>query len=84
MFTWPSVPGGEDGIAFANVTFVTDQSDPEGSVLQLRPGFIYKVQEVKVSPVNISGSVTSSDLNNIFVTVTVVPFNTQNVYPVFD
>lgn len=84
MFTWPSVPGGEYGIAFANVTFVTDQSDPEGSVLKLRPGFIYKVQEVKVSPVNISGSVTSSDLNNIFVTVTVVPFNTQNVYPVFD
>lgn len=84
MFAWPSVPGGEDGIAFANVTFVTDQSDPEGSVLQLRPGFIYKVQEVKVSPVNISGSVTSSDLNNIFVTVTVVPFNTENVYPVFD
>ena len=84
MFAWPSVPGGEDGIAFANVTFVTDQSDPEGSVLQLRPGFIYKVQEVKVSPVNISGSVTSSDLNNIFVTVTVVPFNTEDVYPVFD
>lgn len=84
MFTWPSVPGGEDGIAFANVTFVTDQSDPEGSVLKLRPGFIYKVQEVKVSPVNISGSVTSSDLNNIFVTVTVVPFNTEDVYPVFD
>lgn len=84
MFTWPSVPGGEGGIAFANVTFVTDQSNPEGSVLKLRPGFIYKVQEVKVSPVNISGSVTSSDLNNIFVTVTVVPFNTENVYPVFD
>ena len=84
MFTWPSVPGGEDGIAFANVTFVTDKSNPEGSVLQLRPGFIYKVQEVKVSPVNISGSVTSSDLNNIFVTVTVVPFHTENVYPVFD
>lgn len=84
MFAWPSVPGGEDGIAFANVTFVTDQSDPEGSVLKLRPGFIYKVQEVKVSPVNISGSVTSSDLSNIFVTVKVVPFNTEDVYPVFD
>lgn len=84
MFAWPSVPGGEDGIAFANVTFVTDQSNPEGSVLKLRPGFIYKVQEVKVSPVNISGSVTSSDLSNIFVTVTVVPFNTEDVYPVFD
>lgn len=84
MFAWPSVPGGEDGIAFANVTFVTDQSNPEGSVLKLRPGFIYKVQEVKVSPVNISGSVTSSDLSNIFVTVTVVQFNTEDVYPVFD
>lgn len=84
MLAWPSVPGGEDGIAFANVTFVTDQNNPEGSVLKLRPGFIYKVQEVKVSPVNISGSVTSSDLSNIFVTVTVVPFNTENVYPVFD
>ena len=53
-------------------------------MLKLRAGFIYKVQEVKVSPVNISGTVTSSDLNNIFVTVTVVPFNTEDVYPVFD
>lgn len=80
FFTWPTVAGGEDDIAFVNVRMGTQAGDD----VTLRPGYIYKMDEIMINPVNVNGSVTSSDLNNIFVTVTVVGYTIENVYPVFD
>lgn len=79
-FTWPTVADGETNIAFVNVRMGTQAGDD----VTLRPGYIYKMDEIMINPVNVNGSVTSSDLNNIFVTVTVVGYTIENVYPVFD
>lgn len=79
-FTWPTVAGGEPNIAFVNVRMGTQAGDD----VTLRPGYIYKMDEIMINPVNVNGSVTSSDLNNIFVTVTVVGYTIEDVYPVFD
>ncbi len=79
-FTWPTVADGEPNIAFVNVRMGTQAGDD----VTLRPGYIYKMDEIMINPVNVNGSVTSSDLNNIFVTVTVVGYTIENVYPVFD
>lgn len=79
-FTWPTVADGEPNIAFVNVRMGTQAGDD----VTLRPGYIYKMDEIMINPVNVNGSVTSSDLNNIFVTVTVVDYTIENVYPVFD
>lgn len=82
FFTWPTVAGGEDNIAFVNVKMGANENATDE--IALKPGRIYKMQEICIDPMNITGSVTSSDLNNIFVTVTVVPYVVENVYPVFD
>ena len=82
FFTWPTVAGGEDNIAFVNVKMGANENAT--GEIALKPGRIYKMQEICIDPMNITGSVTSSDLNNIFVTVTVVPYVEENVYPVFD
>lgn len=82
FFTWPTVAGGEDNIAFVNVKMGANENATDE--IALKPGRIYKMQEICIDPMNITGSVTSSDLNNIFVTVTVVPYVEENVYPVFD
>lgn len=82
FFTWPTVAGGEKDIAFVNVKMGANENATDE--IALKPGRIYKMQEICIDPMNITGSVTSSDLNNIFVTVTVVPYVEENVYPVFD
>lgn len=82
FFTWPTVAGGENNIAFVNVKMGANENATDE--IALKPGRIYKMQEICIDPMNITGSVTSSDLNNIFVTVTVVPYVEENVYPVFD
>lgn len=82
FFTWPTVAGGEKNIAFVNVKMGANENATDE--IALKPGRIYKMQEICIDPMNITGSVTSSDLNNIFVTVTVVPYVEENVYPVFD
>lgn len=82
FFTWPTVAGGEDNIAFVNVKMGANENATDE--IALKPGRIYKMQEICIDPMNITGSVTSSDLNNIFVTVTVVPYVETEVYPVFD
>ena len=63
-FTWPTAADGELNIAFVNVRMGTQAGDD----VTLRPGYIYKMDEIMINPVNVNGSVTSSDLNNIFVT----------------
>lgn len=82
FFTWPTVAGGENNIAFVNVKMGANENATDE--IALKPGRIYKMQEICIDPMNITGSVTSSDLNNIFVTVTVVPYVEESVYPVFD
>lgn len=82
FFTWPTVAGGEKNIAFVNVKMGAKENATDE--IALKPGRIYKMQEICIDPMNITGSVTSSDLNNIFVTVTVVGYTIENVYPVFD
>ena len=82
FFTWPTVAGGENNIAFVNVKMGANENATDE--IALKPGRIYKMQEICIDPMNITGSVTSSDLNNIFVTVTVVGYTIENVYPVFD
>ena len=78
---WPTAVGGEDGIAFANVVKYFTK---EGSDITLRPGYIYRVQEVIVDPTNISISTKDTDAYNVYVVVTVVPYNEENVYPGFE
>lgn len=75
-------PNSTDGIAYANVTkFLNDDQQTE---LTVKPGLIYKVQEVVVEPVNLSVSTKDTDQFNVYVVVKVVGFDERNVYPVFD
>ena len=74
-------PNSTDGIAYANVTKFLDDQQTE---LTVKPGLIYKVQEVVVEPVNLSVSTKDTDQFNVYVVVKVVGFDERNVYPVFD
>ena len=75
-------PNSTDGIAYANVTkFLNEDKLTE---LTIKPGLIYKVQEVVVEPVNLSVSTKDTDQFNVYVVVKVVGFDVRNVYPVFD
>lgn len=75
-------PNSTDGIAYANVTkFLNNDKQTE---LTVKPGLIYKVQEVVVEPVNLSVSTKDTDQFNVYVVVKVVGFDVRNVYPVFD
>ena len=76
-------PNNTDGIAYANVTkFFLDEDHT--TELKVKPGLIYKVQEVVVEPVNLSVSTKDTDQFNVYVVVKVVGFDERNVYPVFD
>lgn len=80
---WPTAVGGEKGIAFANVVryFTSDALTDETT---LRPGYIYRVKKVIVDPTNISISTKDTDAYNVYVVVTVVPYNEDDVYPGFE
>ncbi|MBO8479627.1 MAG: hypothetical protein IAB76_00740 [Bacteroidetes bacterium] len=75
-------PNSTDGIAYANVTKFLNQD--KLTELTVKPGLIYKVQEVVVEPVNLSVSTKDTDQFNVYVVVKVVGFDERNVYPVFD
>ena len=77
---WPLAPG-SDGLAYANVVNFSDEA---GTVIDLEVGYIYKLQNVLVTPVNLSVDTESTDATNIVVSVTVVPFAEKDVYPVFE
>lgn len=80
---WPTAVGGEDGIAFANVVkYYT--GDDHTTETTLRPGYIYRVTRVIVDPTNISISTKDTDAYNVYVVVTVVPYNEESVYPGFE
>lgn len=80
---WPTTATGEPGIGFANVVNYSIVS-VNGEPVQLKPGMIYRVQQVIVDPTNISVSTKDTDAYNVYVVVTVVPYTEENVYPVFD
>lgn len=74
-----------DGTSYANVVgFVTEKTHSKEDAIQLQPGYIYRLKEVLVNPTNLSAAPSESNIYNIYVVVDVVPFQVQNVYPVFD
>lgn len=74
-----------DGTSYANVVgFVTEKTHSKENAIQLQPGYIYRLKEVLVNPTNLSAAPSESDIYNIYVVVEVVPFQEQNVYPVFE
>ena len=79
---WPLAPG-SDNLAYANVVnfSYSDGGDP---ITDLGVGYIYKLQNVLVTPVNLSVDTESTDATNIVVSVTVVRFAEKDVYPVFE
>ena len=80
---WPNSTDAE-GIVYANVTkFLTTAGD-ESSAITIKPGLIYKIQDVIVEPVNLSVSTKDTDQFNVYVVVEVVGFDERNVYPSFD
>lgn len=69
---------------YANVSqFATSQNASESDVI-IKPGYIYQVKEVLVSPSVLAATPSDDDMFNVIVEVKVVPFNTKNVYPIFD
>lgn len=80
---WPNSTDAE-GIVYANVTKFLATHGDESSAITIKPGLIYKIDEVIVEPVNLSVSTKFTDQFNVYVVVKVVGFNTKNVFPEFD
>ena len=78
-----AISSAESGIAFANVVKFYEENT-HATPVTIRPGYIYQVKQVLVSPVNLE--ITSQKINtyNVAVVVTVVPYTTQEVYPGFE
>ena len=68
---------------FANVTKFTTT---EGSTdeLVLKPGYIYRLENVIIDPSILSTTPSDDDTFNVYVEVNVIPFKTKEVYPIFD
>ena len=80
----PLAVAGEDGIGFANVVTYYEDDYNGNTPATLRPGYIYQVEQVRVTPVNIDVTTKQTDAYNVYVVVTVVPYTTQPVYPGFE
>lgn len=81
-FTWPT-SGTNGDLAFANVVKFYE-NDGLTTEATFKPGYIYKIEKIVVDPTNISISTTSTDAYNVFVVVTVVGYQDENVYPGFE
>ncbi|HJB44203.1 MAG TPA: hypothetical protein IAB87_05390 [Candidatus Coprenecus merdipullorum] len=82
-YLWQTALG--DNTSYANVVgFVTDKNHSKENAITLQPGYIYRLKEVLVNPTNLSAAPSESDIYNIYVVVDVVPFQEQNVFPVFE
>ncbi|HIZ85972.1 MAG TPA: hypothetical protein IAC04_05740 [Candidatus Coprenecus stercoravium] len=80
---FPAISSTGENVAYINVTGFAESVN--GSALtSLKPGVIYKLGEVLVTPNFLSVSTQSTSATNIVVTVTVVDFTKQEVYPVFE
>lgn len=82
IFGWNVVPNAE-ATMFANVTKFTTT---EGSTdeLVLKPGYIYRLENVIIDPSILSTTPSDDDTFNVYVEVNVIPFKTKEVYPIFD
>ena len=81
MYNWPSTLG--DGTAYANVIKFVDK-EVGGSIVDIKPGYIYRLQQVLIDPTNLNPAPSNNDVNDVYVVVTVEPFHEQDVYPVFE
>ena len=81
---WPSAVAGEEGIGFANVVTYYEDDYNGTTAVTLRPGYIYQVKQVRVTPVNIDVTSKQTNAYNVYVVVSVVPYTTQSVYPGFE
>ena len=82
MFEWPYTPDAQ-GVAYANVVSFYEDEALQNEV-GIQTGKIYKVRNVKVTPNLLTVDTEATDAQNVIVTVTVVPFGVENVYPGFD
>lgn len=81
MYNWPSTLG--DGTAYANVIKFVDK-EVGGSIVEIKPGYIYRLQQVLIDPTNLNPAPSNNDVNDVYVVVTVIPFAEKDVYPVFE
>lgn len=81
MYNWPSTLG--DGTAYANVIKFVDK-EVNGQDVEIKPGYIYRLQQVLIDPTNLNPAPSNNDVNDIYVVVKVEPFHEQDVYPVFE
>ena len=81
MYNWPSTLG--DGTAYANVIKFVD-NEVNGQEVEIKPGYIYRLQQVLIDPTNLNPAPSNNDVNDIYVVVKVEPFHEQDVYPVFE
>lgn len=80
LVQWPYTIG-SDGVAYANVmSFTTDA----GTAVEFMTGKIYKLQNVLITPDVLTTDTKSTTSSNVIVTVKVVNFTEENIYPVFD
>lgn len=72
-----------DGIAYANVkSFSKNNAGTEE--VEFMTGKIYKLQNVLITPDVLTTDTKSTTSSNVIVTVEVVNFAKENIYPVFD
>ena len=79
MFT---VANTEGNIYYANVTgFLNNAGD---SAVTVAPNTIYRMNEVQITPFNLTGGTVTSDEYNIIVKVDVLEYNEMVVKPSFE
>lgn len=79
---WPHTVGQTaQSEVYANVVSFVDDS---GTPITITTGKIYRVQNVLVTPDALATSTKSTDASNVIVTVSIISFAEENVYPVFE
>lgn len=82
IFGWNVVPNSE-ATMFANVVKFT-ATEGTAEELVLKPGYIYRLNRVIIDPSILSTTPSDDDTFNVYVEVEVIPFDTKEVYPIFD
>lgn len=82
LVQWPYTIG-SDGIAYANVKSFS-KNDAGTEEVEFMTGKIYKLQNVLITPDVLTTDTKSTTSSNVIVTVKVVNFAKENIYPVFD
>ncbi|HIZ87774.1 MAG TPA: hypothetical protein IAC03_06415 [Candidatus Coprenecus pullistercoris] len=80
---WPVTPGSEN-VAYVNVIGFGSTAGREEADVTINPGKIYRMENFTINPALLSVDTETTDATNIIVTVEVVNFIVENVYPVFE